>query len=142
MPELSDRGLIDRFLEMLAAESGAAANTLAAYRSDLALASTVLGGRLAMADAEALARLAQDWRALSRSTVARKSAALRRFYAFLHEEGHRADDVGAALPRPGTARGLPRTLSHGAIDRLFAAISHRHAHLVGLPADCLLAACV
>ena len=138
MPELSDRGLIDRFLEMLAAESGAAANTLAAYRSDLMLASTVLGGRLAMADAEALARLAHDWRALSRSTVARKSAALRRFYAFLHEEGHRAEDAGAALPRPGTARGLPRTLSHGDIDRLFAAIEDRLAN--SRPADLRLAA--
>ena len=138
MPELSDRGLIDRFLEMLAAESGAAANTLAAYRSDLTLASTVLGGRLAMADAEALARLAHDWRALSRSTVARKSAALRRFYAFLHEEGHRAEDAGAALPRPGTARGLPRTLSHGDIDRLFAAIEDRLAN--SRPADLRLAA--
>ena len=138
MPELSDRGLIDRFLEMLAAESGAAANTLAAYRSDLMLASTVLGGRLAMADAEALARLAHDWRALSRSTVARKSAALRRFYAFLHEEGHRADDAGAALPRPGTARGLPRTLSHDDIDRLFAAIADRLAD--PRPADLRLAA--
>jgi len=138
MPELSDRGLIDRFLEMLAAESGAAANTLAAYRSDLTLASTVLGGRLAMADAEALARLAHDWRALSRSTVARKSAALRRFYAFLHEEGHRADDAGAALPRPGTARGLPRTLSHDDIDRLFAAIADRLAD--PRPADLRLAA--
>jgi integrase/recombinase XerD len=138
MPELSDRGLIDRFLEMLAAESGAAANTLAAYRSDLTLASTVLGGRLAMADSEALARLAHDWRALSRSTVARKSAALRRFYAFLHEEGHRADDAGAALPRPGTARGLPRTLSHDDIDRLFAAIADRLAD--PRPADLRLAA--
>ncbi len=138
MPELSDRGLIDRFLEMLAAESGAAANTLAAYRSDLTLASTVLGGRLATADAEALARLAHDWRALSRSTVARKSAALRRFYAFLHEEGHRADDAGAALPRPGTARGLPRTLSHDDIDRLFAAIADRLAD--PRPADLRLAA--
>ena len=138
MPELSDRGLIDRFLEMLAAESGAAANTLAAYRSDLTLASTVLGGRLAMADAEALARLAHDWRALSRSTVARKSAALRRFYAFLHEEGHRAEDAGAALPRLGTARGLPRTLSHDDIDRLFAAIEDRLAN--SRPADLRLAA--
>ena len=138
MSELSDRGLIDRFLEMLAAESGAAVNTLAAYRSDLALASTVLGGRLAMADAEALAKLAHDWRALSRSTVARKSAALRRFYAFLHEEGHRAEDAGMALPRPGTARGLPRTLSHGDIDRLFAAIADRLAD--PRPADLRLAA--
>ena len=30
-----DRALVDRFLDMMAAEAGAARNTLAAYRSDL-----------------------------------------------------------------------------------------------------------
>jgi integrase/recombinase XerD len=52
-----DAALIDRFLEMMAAESGAAANTIAAYGSDLRLASTFLDGGLAEADAAALARL-------------------------------------------------------------------------------------
>ncbi len=139
---LADRPLIDRFLEMLAAEAGAARNTLAAYRSDLSLASTVLAGRLAMADEGALQILADDWRALSRATVARKAAALRRFFAFLHDEGHRPDDPGAALPRPGTARPLPRILSHGDVDRLFAAIAARLAVEHPASADLRLAAIV
>ncbi len=124
----SDRALIDQFLEMMTAEVGAAANTAAAYRSDLTLASQALKGGLAEADADALAKLASGWSALSRSTVGRKSASLRRFFAFLADEGHRADDPGKALPRPGTARTLPKILSHADVDRLFAAIAERAAH--------------
>ncbi len=127
MSNASDRALIDRFLEMMTAEVGAAANTVAAYRSDLTLASQALEGGLSDADANALAKLASGWSALSRSTVGRKSASLRRFFAFLADEGHRADDPGKALPRPGTARTLPKILSHADVDRLFAAIAERAA---------------
>lgn len=137
-----DRALIDRFLEMLAAEAGAAKNTLAAYRSDLQLASAALAGGLADADATALQRLAGGWAELSRPTVARKAAALRRFFAFLAEEGHRGDDPGAALPRPGAVRALPKTLSHGDIDRLFAALAERLARAPVAPPDLRLAALV
>ena len=111
----------------MTAEVGAAANTVAAYRSDLTLASQVLEGGLADADADALAKLASGWSTLSRSTVGRKSASLRRFFAFLADEGHRADDPGKALPRPGTARTLPKILSHVDVDRLFSAIAERAA---------------
>lgn len=138
----TDRALIERFLEMLAAEAGAAANTIAAYRSDLSLASEVLGGGLVQADAAALQRLAEAWRALAKSSVARKSAALRRFYAFLVDEGHRADDPGAALPRPGTARPLPKVLSVGEVDALFAAIGDRLAAAMPTRADLRLAALI
>lgn len=127
MTHAGDRALIDRFLEMMAAEAGAAANTIAAYRSDLILASQALDGGLVEANADALATLSGGWSALSRSTVGRKSASLRRFFAFLVDEGHRADDPGKALPRPGTARPLPKVLSHADIDRLFAAIAERAA---------------
>ncbi len=127
MTTLIDRPLIDRFLEMLAAEAGAAANTLAAYRSDLSLASAAVDGGLASADEAVLQRLADGWSFLARATVARKAAALRRFYAFLQDEGHRADDPGAALPRPGAARSLPKALSHADVDRLFAALTERLA---------------
>ncbi len=138
----SDAALIDRFLEMLAAESGAAANTIAAYRSDLHLASQTLDGALASADEDAIARLSANWATLARSTVARKAAALRRFFAFLADEGHRADDPGAALPRPGGARGLPKTLSHADVDRLFAAVAERLRRDPADPLDLRLAALI
>ena len=124
---LSDPPLIDRFLEMMAAEAGASLNTIAAYRSDLALASHALDGRLAAADDESLAGLSASWTPLAKSTVARKAAALRRFFAFLADEGHRADDPRDSLPRPGAARRLPRTLSHADINRLFATLAERLA---------------
>lgn len=127
-----DRALIDRFLEMMAAEAGAARNTVAAYRTDLSLASEALGGRLVEADAAAIGRLADGWGDLAKSTVARKAAALRRFFAFLADEGLRADDPGGALPRPGTSRPLPKTLSSGDISAMFAAIE---ARIVRVPPD-------
>lgn len=119
-----DAALLERFLEMMAAEAGAAGNTLAAYRSDLRLAGDAMGG-LADASEAALKGLADGWRALANATVARKAAALRRFYAFLHEEGLRQDDPSSVLPRPGQRRALPKVLSHADIDRLFAAIGER-----------------
>ncbi|TVV71849.1 tyrosine-type recombinase/integrase [Sphingomonas solaris] len=122
-----DATLIERFLEMLAAEAGAARNTLAAYATDLRLASDLLGGGLAGADEAALARLGEAWMPLARASVARKSAAVRRFLGFLADEGFRPDDPSAALPRPGTARTLPRTLGHGDVDRLFATLAGREA---------------
>ncbi len=137
-----DAALIERFLEMLSAEAGAATNTIAAYRSDLMLASGAVDGGLVSADAAALQGLAEGWRALARSTVARKSAALRRFYAFLCDEGHRIDDPGKALPRPGAARSLPKVLSHADVERLFAIIAERCSGERPSPNDLRLAALV
>jgi integrase/recombinase XerD len=139
---LSDPPLIERFLEMLAAEAGAAKNTIAAYQTDLRLASTALDGALSSASAADLARLGDGWVALSRATVARKSAALRRYFAFLADEGHRADDPGAALPRPGARRPLPKVLSHHDVDRLFDVIAKRLARDPADPLDLRLAALV
>jgi integrase/recombinase XerD len=120
-----DRQLIEIFLEMMAAEAGAARNTLLAYRRDLEGASAILAGRLGQAGPEQLQRLAAEWMPLKRSSVARKSAALRRFFNFLHAEGHRADDPSPALPRPASERGLPRILSHQDIVALFAQIERQ-----------------
>jgi integrase/recombinase XerD len=112
-------GAIETFLAMLAAERGAAANTLAAYRRDLTGAEEVIGD-LVGADSTALARLGGVWSGLSPATLARKGSALRQFYAFLQDEGLRTDDPSVALPRPRSRRPLPRLLDHGEIDRLFA----------------------
>jgi len=140
--DLHDHTLIERFLEMLVAEAGAAKNTVAAYASDLRLASEALKGRLASAGVKDVERLGNGWRDLSHATVARKAAALRRFFAFLADEGHRADDPGAALPRPGARRPLPKVLSHQDIDRLFAAIGERQARVPPDPNDLRLSALI
>ena len=136
-----DARAIERFLEAMAAEDGAARNTLLAYGGDLAAASALLDGGLAAADAAAIARLAETWQPLARATIARKSAALRRFFAFLAVSGDRPDDPAAALPRGRATRPLPRILGHDDIGRVFAAIA---ARLAGAPAprDLRLAALV
>jgi integrase/recombinase XerD len=133
-PPLDDKALIGQFLEMLAAEAGSARNTLVAYRGDLEAASVILKGRLSIAVPEDLARLADAWDDLARSSLARKASCLRRFYGFLADEGHRPDDPGHALPRPTTQRALPRILDRADVDRLFAEVENR---IVRAPGDAL-----
>jgi integrase/recombinase XerD len=120
-----DSRLVPAFLEMLAAEAGAARNTLLAYRRDLDGASAILEGRLSRAQASDLHRLAVAWTPLKRASVARKSAALRRFFAFLQSEGIRPDDPSPALPRPVSERPLPKVLSHQDVESLFREIERR-----------------
>lgn len=110
---------IEDFLAMLAAERGAAANTLAAYRRDLEGAEEILGN-LALANGAALGRLARAWSDLAPSSLARKSSALRQFFGFLVDEGLRGDDPSPALPRPATRRPLPRILTHAEVEALMA----------------------
>jgi len=102
---------IGAFLAMLAAERGAARNTLLAYRRDLESAHEAIGD-LPGASREDLGRLGQAWADLAPSSLARKSSALRQFFGFLVDEGLRVDDPSSALPRPRARRPLPRLLNH------------------------------
>ncbi|WP_067106171.1 tyrosine recombinase [Sphingopyxis granuli] len=117
---MSDAALIDRFLEMMAAERGASRNTLAAYRRDLVQAAEWVRGPLAVADAAALRGLMAEYRTLAASSAARKLSALRQFFAFLLDEGERAHNPALDIARPATRRPLPRILTHDHVDRLFA----------------------
>ena len=122
-----DRALVDRFLDMMAAEAGASRHTLAAYRNDLDQAWLAMDGALSTADPEDLSRLGRKWVDLAPSTVARRSAALRRFYGFLVDDGLRKDDPSAALPRPRFERPLPRILDEAEISRMFEGAEDRAA---------------
>ena len=122
-----DRALVDRFLEMMAAEAGASPHTLSAYRNDLKRAAEDVGGSLGTAGAGTLARLGQQWAELSPATVARRSAALRRFFGFLLDEGLRDDDPSAALPRPRLERPLPRILDEREVTAIFETAEERAA---------------
>jgi integrase/recombinase XerD len=114
-----DQALVDGFLDMMAAEAGASGHTLAAYRNDLERAAEGVGGILSTASADDLSGLAPQWAELSPATVARRSAALRRFFGFLVDDGLRRDDPSAALPRPRLERPLPRILDEPEIARMF-----------------------
>lgn len=137
-----DNRLIERFLEMMAAERGAAANTLAAYRRDLEQASDALAGKLSDAGEAAMARLDSHWRGLAASTVARKSSALRGFFAFLEDEGLASGGAATALARPSARRPLPKILSHDDIARLFALAEARASAAEARPADLRLLALI
>ncbi len=116
---------------MLAAERGAAANTLLAYRRDLEGAEEVIGD-LMSADGRALASLGAAWSSLAPPSLARKCSALRQFFGFLVDEGLRNDDPSSSLPRPRTRRPLPRLLGHPEVEALFQQAEEEA--LAGLPA--------
>ncbi|MEN3951068.1 site-specific tyrosine recombinase XerD [Iodidimonas sp. SYSU 1G8] len=125
-----DPHLIEAFLEMLAAERGAALNTLDAYRRDLEDFQAFVGRRrvsLREADAEAirayLARLEDAGFAVR--TAARRLSALKQFYRFLYADGMRGDDPAATLEGPKRGRDLPKVLSIGEVDRLLGAARAR-----------------
>ncbi len=138
----NDIALIDRFLEMMAVERGASANSLSAYRTDLVKADALLPHGLGTATREDLTVLGTAWSELAHASVARKASALRGFYGFLLDEGVRDDDPSDALPRPGARRSLPKILSLAEVDALFAAIAARTMRAVPSPLDLRLAALV
>jgi len=111
---------------MLAAEVGASRNTLLAYRADLESAAAVMGS-LERAAAVDIAKLGEAWASLASSTVARRSAALRRFYGFLLDDGLRPDDPSSSLPRPRLQRPLPKVLDSAEVEAMFAVIEERAA---------------
>ena len=122
--------MLDAFLEMMAAERGAARHTLDAYRRDLADWRAFLIGRsgeLAAADGDAirayLAAMAE--RGLKPATAARRLAAIRQFYRFLYLEGRRADDPTMHIDTPKLGRRLPKLLEEEEIEALIAAARDR-----------------
>lgn len=131
-----ERRLIDRFLEMMAAERGAAPNTLAAYRRDLEAYAADLAARgmtVREAGPEAirahLAGLAAQ--GLARSSAARKLSAIRQFHRFLHGDGLASDNPATAIESPRTARPLPKMISPEEVGRLIAAARARLARAKG-----------
>jgi integrase/recombinase XerD len=118
--------LVEAFLDMLAAERGAAANTRAAYLDDLRQAELFFARRgcdlESAASEDVRAFFADRARAKSQSprSAARRLSALRQFYRFLVSENRRADDPTASLDGPKQPAPLPKTLAPDAIERLFA----------------------
>src|ERR1700748_2605689 len=107
----SDATLIDLFLDMLAAEQGAGANTLDAYRRDLTDLSEFLtrsGQTFANATTDGLRDYLADLdtRGFKSSSVARRLSALRHLFRFMLNERMRGDDPAAILAGPERRRGL------------------------------------
>ncbi len=126
-----DPYLIEAFLEMMAAERGAALNTLEAYRRDLSDFGEFAArrGGLKGADTEVirayLARL--DDAGFAPRTAARRLSALKQFFRFMYADGMRADDPAASLEGPKRGRTLPKVLSVSEVDQLMQAAQARMA---------------
>ncbi len=124
---------IQQFLTYMAAERGASANTISAYRNDLAqlrayfvemtdLADETSGGGIAIdeIDVEHLQEYIVHLREqqYAAATVARKVAALKSLFSYLHGEGEISLNPAEQLSSPRVGRSLPRTLSQAEVDAL------------------------
>ena len=114
---------VERFLEMMAAERGAAKNTLAAYGRDLESCEDFMVARgvaLTNADEPALAAWLRQQADLGMAprTQARRLSCLRQFFGFLASEGLRADDPTTRLDAPRIGHSLPRVLTEDEVVRL------------------------
>ncbi|MGP4666832.1 site-specific tyrosine recombinase XerD [Agrobacterium pusense] len=118
-----DSARLESFLEMMSAERGAAANTLASYERDLTDLREFLGSRgqslteAATSDLSAyLTHLsAQGFAATSQ---ARRLSSMRQFYRFLYSEGLRSDDPTGIIDAPKKGLALPKTMSVADVNRL------------------------
>ncbi len=131
-----DSRLIDRFLEMMSAERGAAGNTLAAYERDLSDYADFLkakGAGLQTAQPEHirnyLAGLANQ--GLKSSSAARKLSAIRQFHNFLYGEGIVKTNPATAIEAPRLRRPLPKVMTEADVTRLFEVAAKRIARLEG-----------
>jgi integrase/recombinase XerD len=114
---------LDCFLDMLAAERGAARNTQDAYRCDLSDYIEYLS-RAHSEPAKASTDSLRDYlsalqaRGMSSATLARRVSALRQFHKFLYVDRHRGDDPAAALEGPRRVKSAPGVLTIAEVDGL------------------------
>ncbi len=102
----------DLFFEMMAAERGAAPNTLAAYARDLSAVHDFLQKPLVEATtADLRAYFAGPGTTLSTTSAARRLSALRQFFVFCVEEGARQDIPTLGMENPKACRSLPSTMT-------------------------------
>jgi integrase/recombinase XerD len=116
---------VERFLEMMSAERGAAENSLQAYGRDLQHYVAFLearGGALLTASSDDIrAYLASlEEHGFARTTAARRLSAVRQFHQFIHGEGLVSVNPAAIVESPKAGRPLPKTLSTQDIDLLLA----------------------
>ncbi|CAN5399425.1 site-specific tyrosine recombinase XerD [soil metagenome] len=131
-----DKRLIERFVEMMSAERGAARNTLDAYGRDLAAYADFLareGETLGAARPEHIRLYLADLDAsgLKSSSAARKLSAVRQFHKFLYSEGMAPDNPATVIDSPRIGRPLPKIMSIADVDRLLETAETRFAAAKG-----------
>jgi integrase/recombinase XerD len=117
----------EELLSWLAVEKGRAANTVAAYRRDLAAYEEFLRGR-GLCVGEVTEPVVQDYVAFLRAagrapaSVARALVAVRSLHRFCLDEGRTADDPTGDVDAPRVPQGLPKALSEDEINGLLGAV--------------------
>jgi integrase/recombinase XerD len=127
---------VDRFLEMMSAERGAAENSLQAYGRDLTHYVVFLEERgvalLSASSDDIRAYLASlEKHGFARTTAARRLSAVRQFHQFVHGEGVIASNPAAIVESPKAGRPLPKTLSVQDIELLLAEVRERVSRAEG-----------
>ena len=140
---MSGSHLVSAFLEMMSAERGAAAHTVAAYRRDLADYAGFVAGRgqtLLTGTRDTVTAWLDHLRAqgLSAASAARRLSAVRQFHKFLCADGLRGDDPTRIVASPKARRPLPKILSVAEVDRLLS-LAEAEANAPAAPAKHLAA---
>ena len=119
------RKSLGEFLVFLAVEKGASANTIAAYKNDLQQLADFIGSRASIDGWQSLSRSdIQDFildlkqRGYTETSVARKVAAVRSFFAFLAAEGSITANPTEGLSSPRVGKTLPKAISPNEVDEL------------------------
>jgi integrase/recombinase XerC len=121
-------GELDTFLARLREGKRASENTLRAYRTDILLFLDFVEKKMGAPPLEAvevhhLRRYLSSLvdRNYARTSLARKAAALRAFFAHLHREGKIAENPSTLLKTSGARRKLPTVLTTEQIEKLLQA---------------------
>ena len=141
---------VDKFLEMLVAERGAAKNTVAAYKRDLAdyceylktvdvdvTQATTTNIKGYIKDLSTRDSADKSGTTSSR-TINRRLSALRQFYRFAVGEGMRKDDPTVGIESPKQTRTLPKVLTEAEVDTLIKASTDMGKGSDGVRLACLL----
>lgn len=134
--EPRDASDIAAFLDMMAAERGAAQNTIDAYTRDLDEFAAFMDSR-AVPVRKASAKDVQAYlgalteQGLAATSRARRLSSLRQFYKFLATENLIDVDPAAGLSGPKRQRALPKVLSVAEVDRLLEVAGKRAEGLEG-----------
>ncbi|MEN9737105.1 MAG: hypothetical protein RJA26_338 [Actinomycetota bacterium] len=122
---LLDKNLIDRFIGNLASAKGYSVNTQRAYTSDLTELLAHLN-RLGRGQTQEIQLDdLRDWlyrvteAGAAKSTVARKSAAVRAFTTWLERHQLHESDLGLRLRTPKLGRPLPKVISRETLSEVF-----------------------
>ena len=136
---------LDQFLNALAYEEGYARNTVAAYRNDLGqlleflkrqeppiaswseVTPELLAGFVDSLRAMRLTDRSGEQKAVAPSTIARKIAAVKSFFAYLRGKSIIATDPSMGLEAPKVAKRTPHTMTLEEVERLLAAPGSGHA---------------